>query len=327
MKELESPWVNWEGARNTPGAKDLIAKNPDLFGRQGDGIDLESSVERGNREDWIPARVALLKSKGLKEILRPLFCTVDMNLASRSQGPATRDLLVDRTFIGGSPGSVDKTVYLKAIADAGQKMIDGRTGDQLIGSKDGKALVDTVFGFTFPMRSTQDSDYTTELQNEQIVDIDVVKDILSIDFTRPIYSPTRCALLDQVPDLAPADMQFDKVRTALVTAFDGQQDPLAVELVASLKDEGDAANHDFAVKQFLSACAARGKSEPAAYAADLVRWGSHLRKAAKRARNEQNGGIIEFAETLPDDDLPEPSTGFDRATCKLPASVDVGGGQ
>jgi hypothetical protein len=278
------------------------------------------SVERANRDDWIPARVALLKTLGLKEVLRPLFCTVDMNLATRS-GPASHDMLVDRTFAGGNPGSVDDAVYRRAIADSGQKIIDGRSGKQLIGGKDNKPLVDTVFGFIFPMRSTQDADYTTELQNQQVVDVDVVKDILSIDFTRPIYSPTRCALLEQVPDgaVSAADMHFDKVRAALIAAFAGTKDPLAAQLLSNLQDQADAANHDFAVKQFLQACGTRGKREPAAYAADLVRWGSHLRKAVKRARNEQNGGIIEFAETLPDDDLPEPSAGFDPTTCKLPA--------
>jgi hypothetical protein len=318
MKELESPWVNWEGDRNTPGAKDVIAKNPELFGTQGDGVDLESSVETGNQDHWIPARVAFLKTLGLKEVLRPLFCSIDMNLTSKKTSAASRDLLVDRLFSGTSAGSVKKEEYLSAIANSGQKIIDGRTGEQLIGGKDQKPLVDTVFGFTFPMRSRQDTDYTTELQNQQIADIDLVKDILSIDFTRPIYSPTRCALLEQVPDVPVGDMRFDKVKSAFIAKLEGTQEPAARELLASLKNQGDAANHDFEVKKFLQACQARSQSEPSAYAADLVRWASHLRKAAERARNEENGGIIEFAETLPDDNLPEPSAGFDPVTCKLP---------
>jgi hypothetical protein len=253
----------------------------------------------------------------LKEVLRPLFCTIDMNLASSQQNPATPSLLVDVRFVGSaSPGSVASDVYQKAIADSGQKIVDGRTGEQLVG-RDGKQLVDTVFGFTFPMRSRQDSDYTTELMNQQIADIDLVKDILAVDFTRPVYSPTRCALVEQVPDVPASDMHFDKVKAALIAKLEGTPEPLAQQLLASLKNPRDASTHDFAVKQFLDACKGRSVSEPAAYAADLVRWASHLRKAAKRARNEENGGIIEFAETLPDDELPEPGAGLDPTTCKL----------
>jgi hypothetical protein len=226
--------------------------------------------------------------------------------------------MTDRIFSGSSLGNFKKEDYLAAIAAAGQKIVDGRTGAQLIGGKDNKPVADTVFGFTYPMRSRQDSDYTTELENQQIADIDLIKDILSIDFTRPLYSPTRCGLLDRVPDLPPESMHFDKVKDALVQAFDGAQDPAGAELAASLKNQGDAAVHDFAVKKFLDVCVARSKGEPAAYLKDLLRYASHLRKAAKRARNETNGGIIEFSETLPEDDLPEPTSGFDPVTCKLP---------
>src|SRR5207253_1300878 len=102
-------------------------------------------------------------------------------------------------FNGGSAGTIKKDVYLAELSAAGQSIIDGRSNRALIGGKDNKVLLDEVFGFTFPMRSRQDTDYTQELQNQQIADVDLVKDILSIDFTRPLYSPTRCQLLEQIP--------------------------------------------------------------------------------------------------------------------------------
>jgi hypothetical protein len=318
MKELESPWVSWEGDRITPGAKDVIAKSPDLFGKQGNGVDLENSVEEGNQNDWVPTRVAFLKTLGLKEVLRPLFCSVDMNLQSQRQSLSGSDIFVDRIFSPGGGGTVKPDVYLKAIADSGQMVVDGRTGRQIIGGKDNKPIADTVFGFTYPMKSRQDSDYVQELQNQQVVDIDFIKDVLSIDFTRPLYSPTRCGLLDQLPDVPASEMQFEKVKSAVIAKLEGTQEPVAQKLLASLKDDGDAGGHDFEIKKFLDACAARAKAEPEAYAADVLRYASHLRKAARRARNAKNGGIIEFAETLPVDNLPEPTSGFDPLTCKLP---------
>jgi hypothetical protein len=298
--------------------KDVISKNPALFGKQGDGVDLESSVEEGNQKDWIPTRVSILKPLGLKEVLRPVFCSIDMNLTSHSGGADASDLLFDRGFGVGTNATVDDKVYAAAIAKAGQSIVDGRNGHQLVGGKNNKPLTDTVFGFTFPMRSRQDTDYTTELQRQHIVDIDFVKDVLSIDFTRPLYSPTRCGMLDAMPDVAPADLQFDKVKAAVIAKLEGTQDPALAKLLANLKDPNDAAAHDFEVKKFVTACADRAKADGPAYAMDLLKYASHLRKAAKRAVNATNGGITEFEETLPADNLPEPTAGFDPVTCKLP---------
>jgi hypothetical protein len=315
MKELQSPWVNWEGARSTPGSQDVIGKNPALFGTQGNGVDLETSVERGNQDDWIPARVALLKKLGLKDVLRPLFCSTDMNLVSRNV-PNLQGLAFD-TLFRSNGGFVTFDQYNKAVATAKQRVVDGRSGQQLIGAG-GKPAVDTVFGFTFPERSTQDEDYVTELQNQHIVDIDFVKDVLIVDFTRPLYSPTRCKMLDSLPDVAETDMQFEKVKAAVIDKLKDTTDPALSQLLANLKDPTDAAVHDVAVSKFGDACSARLKSEPDVYVLDLLRYASHVRKAAKRARNAKNGGIIEFPETLPVDDLAEPTAGFDPVSCKLP---------
>jgi hypothetical protein len=315
MKELESPWVNWESNHSeTPGATDVIARFPALFGKRETGVDLESTVEEGNRNDWIPTRVAALKKLGLKEVLRPLFCATDMNLISTTSKP-TEDLFTDRVF-GGALSEGDFG-YAKAIADVGQEIIDGRTGKQLSG-KGNIPVVDTHFGFTHPMRSGQDSNYVDELQRQNIVDIDFVKDVAHIDFTRPLYSPVRCALLDQAPDVAAEDMTAPKIKAAWVKKLDGATDAPSAQLLASLKNEGDAHEHDADVKAFLAACDARATSDTAGFMRDVLRYASHLRLAAKRARNEKNGGIIEFAETLPVDNLPESHDAFKPATCKLP---------
>jgi hypothetical protein len=88
--------------------------------------------------------------------------------------------------------------------------------------------------------------------------------------------------------------------------------------VANLRDPQDATKHDEAVVRFVDTCRARSKSEPLAYTREVVRYASHLRRAARRLRNATNGGIIEFAETLPEDDLPEVTGAFDPTTCTLP---------
>jgi hypothetical protein len=113
-------------------------------------------------------------------------------------------------------------------------------------------------------------------------------------------------------------MHFDKVKAAVIAKLEGTQDPAARQLLANLKDPADAAVHDFAVRKFQQACEERRENDATNFVLDVLRYASHVRKAAKRARNATNGGIIEFKETLPVDDLPEPTGGLDPVTCKLP---------
>jgi hypothetical protein len=79
----------------------------------------------------------------------------------------------------------------------------------------------------------------------------------------------------------------------------------------------DAGSHDLAARNYVKACDERFKNDGANMLKDVLSYASHLRKAVKRAKNPTNGGIIEFAETLPVDDLPETTGAFDPVTCKL----------
>jgi hypothetical protein len=149
-----------------------------------------------------------------------------------------------------------------------------------------------------------------------------VKDILNVDFTRPIYSKTRCDMLNALdfsPELAPEAMKFDAVKKKVADAASKVQgqSPALQKLAANVADPTDAGKHDFEAASFLKACDARSQSDRAGYIKDYLSYASHLRQAVKRARNPVNGGIIEFAETLPVDNLPETKAAFDPKTCKL----------
>jgi hypothetical protein len=324
MKELDSPWNNWEstgtGGTMLPGAEDVATRNRDLFGDLSGGQNLEGKV-RGAVSDWTPARLTFLKSLGTKEVLRPLFCATDLNLLTSGIGEfqVRSELFVDSTFPlpGASIGGVvDGDVYASVLKETGQRIVDGRTGNALV--VDGHPVADTFFPFVIPIRSAQDEAYVEELQHEGVADSDFVKDVLSIDFTRPVFSALRCRLLDAAPDLAAEDMTAAKLKAAFIAKLASSSEPVAMQLVANLRDPSDGAKHDEAAVAFLDACRGRASSEPLAYTRDLVRYASHLRRAARRARNPTNGGVIEFAETLPADNLPETTSEFDPKTCKLP---------
>ena len=107
MKELRSPWVHWEGDTETPGADDLIKKHKLTLGQKADGINLESVVESGN-DAYNEKRIEKLKSISVEEVLRPLFCTMDINLNS---GTGDTNLFVDNEVSGGGFISFDDAIY------------------------------------------------------------------------------------------------------------------------------------------------------------------------------------------------------------------------
>lgn len=307
MKELRSPWVNWEPDFETPGITEILEKHADKFGTRGDGVDLEGTVAGTNQTDWIPARIKAAKAQGLKEVLRPLFCTMDVNIDS---GFIPSNFFTDGLFRTFSSIDVSGEDYQAAIAKRGQKIIDGRTRQQIRNAA-GQPVLDTVAGFSVPVRSAQDDNYVFALIQARIVDIDFVKDVLSIDMGRPTFSPTRCGLLDLAPNVPAAQMTSANVKKAFVGALASATSPAAKELLASLKNEADAGSHDLAAKKFMEACDKRFEADKAGMLDDVLTYASHLRLAARRTN------IMEFAETLPFDDRPESKAAFDPVTCKL----------
>ena len=204
MKELSAPWLHWEGDTTTPGADELIDNHEDLGG-QTDGIEVEDIVRDGN-SDWNETRAQhLLASGDLRRVLEPLFCTVEVNLDTAVSSSSTTPsripakALVDTELASGSV-EVTADIYKDAIAAANQRVMG--FGGQLTDA-DGEPVVDTHFGFAFPERGHADRDYIEKLQDLGVIDRDFELDVLAVDLTNPLFSRTRCDLLDFVPDVGP----------------------------------------------------------------------------------------------------------------------------
>jgi len=194
MKELDIPWVHWTGHFQTPGTNKVIDANKDDLGSESSGANMEGLTNSGNRE-WTKTRVtnALNPDRSTVEaLLKPLFCTIEPNLdnaadfenSSVSDLPA--DFFVDPQLKGfGSVGMTD-AVYTAARTAAGSNI-------------PGLNKPDTIFKFTFVERSKADDMYVNELESRAIIDQDFITDVLMVDFTRPIFSDTRCSLLQFAP--------------------------------------------------------------------------------------------------------------------------------
>lgn len=227
MKEINNPWLHWEGDADTPGAAALIDAHDDL-GTHSDGAELEQLVVQGNAE-WMEIWMKdLLEAGDVAPLLRPLFCDVELNVgtATRAVGDDVRFLpalaLIDDTFDTGSfPLEVKLThaAYEAATAAAGQRVEHG--GQPLLDA-DGRPFADTIFKIPFVHRGRLDQAFVTRLEQIGAVDHDFVLDVLSVDMTRPIGSAERCALLEFAPTLpalvqpAPEAMAFAAVAEKFV---------------------------------------------------------------------------------------------------------------
>jgi hypothetical protein len=324
MKELNSPWHSWS---NTNIHSDAVFKQfGKQLGQEQDGINQERRTEDANTE-WDKTRVKLLKDQGVSEVLRPLFCTLTFNLqatGSADVGNIPGEFFVDSqsgpeigfTDLGfnGQGVSFDSKIYAAAIAASGQKVVD-RNGRQL--SNKGKPVVGSPSGFIFPKKGDIDRRYISELVNQKIIDKDFVQDVLHVDFTRPVFSPDRCALVDKAPKLSAGDMTADKIREGFKKSLASDSSDAAKALVTALGDTNDGAAHQKEIDTFFTTCNARPKD---AMVKDILQYNAHLRAAAKSHRtNTPDGpqGIIEFPETLPTDTFGDTSKSFDPGTCEL----------
>ena len=315
MKELNSPWVHWEGDTQTPGLEGLFSASPNLLGSRGSGVDMESKVNNGNTS-YVPKRIAFLKTKSVAEVLRPLFCTMDINLQSAG-GTSVPTSIRNEVFLDPAWQSFDSPPinaadYTALVAQFKQR-IAGNGGNQLK-DKAGKPVDDTFFKFTFPERSAIDVTYVQQLVATKVVDDDFVKDVLDIDFTRPIFSPTRCGLLKFAPTLAADKMTPDAIRDGFKTALAADTSAAGKKLAANLAAAGDAAAHKAEVDKYLTACKARDKK---AFLTDVFAFVAHQRKAARANVANSRQGIIEFSETMVTDDIPDTTKALDPVDCTL----------
>ena len=102
MKELNAPWVHWEGSFDTPGADTLI-ENRELLGTVSNGIELEQRIVKPGNTRWNETRIDHLLARGdVAELLRPLFCPVEVNIASGSDRGVDADFFSDPRFGSGN---------------------------------------------------------------------------------------------------------------------------------------------------------------------------------------------------------------------------------
>lgn len=270
MKELEPPHNDWwkvgrkfdlgpfklrAGDSPTDPAH-VAARLFDETKEAADADNLSAQVKRGvNR---------LLAARGkqggggqnLRQLLRPLFTTVEMNLvsdrapfkerqASNEAVEVPQDFFVDARLAGKrQPVPVKVSLYKGALREAESRFAPGET----------PGLQETHHAFLVPARSHIDNQVIDALISQGTLDEELVADVLAVDFTTPVFSPARAALLRHVPEKA---QTADDLRRQLIAALKNAPpaDRAAQELLANLTDPSrTAAAHRQAANAYLAAC-------------------------------------------------------------------------
>jgi hypothetical protein len=331
MKELILPWANWDGptgihfngGTTSPGSDVVFQQLVTALGLpkattfHATGDMLQNVVQEGVGI-WNPTRLSTLAGKDTPSLLRPLFCTVEVNLQTapdlhQPMGSFGSDFFVNsgRFNIFTAPTvEVTNSAYTATVT-AHQKVVD-ESGAPIAVS--GKKLVDTAFAFNHPFASFADNDYIADVA--KVTSDALVDAIVSVDFTTPVFSDRRCGLIAHVPKV-PVDLQHPAAYAKAITdglvanlnaASPAKGSPEA-ELLANLQDP---AGPQPRVTAFLTACAARGNKDPKGLMLDALTVES-LRRARFRKL-----AIFEHRELLPDDDLkPTASAHLDPVDCTL----------
>ncbi len=306
MKELAAPWLHWEGDTTTPGASEFITAHEDLLGSHANGITMEGLVRAGN-SSWSQTRLAHLKEIGdTKSLLRPLFCTMEVNLESAessdngaSEGDASSGRLSGTIFsgrLGFGSLSFSSEQYDGVIRANGQ-VLEGLPADK----------IDTVFGLTTVVPGAEDEEFVDALIADGIIDDSIAQAVLAVDFTRSVFSDDRCGLLDSVPGIPLADLNAAGVRAALIGAFSGAAEGSpGAELFNNLQNGDAISGH---VSAFSDACQARtetqtitfqknGSSQSLEVPSMLVDYMKVVSQIRDRAREMP---VFEFPQTMPSD--------------------------
>lgn len=227
IREFDSPWVHWEHNFASPKTDELreaavTEDGLEYLGIFRDGASLENAT-RVENEEWNTVRIPKVleimaresgseRSLTTGDLLRPLMCTDEFHIGNvvGRRGGSINSLKVGRAIIDRAFGrlnsvSVNEVTVKSEIENAGWFLAGffaAPLADLIAFLKSVNPDFDlelrpreTIGGVTFLQRSQIDLDYQEKLDDAGIVKAKLRNALLSIDFTRAIFSEERCGLI------------------------------------------------------------------------------------------------------------------------------------
>lgn len=269
MKELAAPHDSW-WTNDRPldlGALRIAPEFKSILASLHSADELEKWIKAG--DDKLLASEPYWKKRSavsLQEQLRPIFCEQEVNLASDLQpleGPATTILaptgfFVDPRLAPDVDGvSIDKTLYTDALTLFGAQFVDYQSGS-FQNSVQPINQIDADHAFETPVKAHSDILLADRMIKSGLVDQKFVFDVISVDMTRPMFSPKRCGMLQLVPGGLPAA----DWRTKLMQSLANSTQAGAAELLANMRDAARTpAWHQARAKKLLQMVQANAKQQ------------------------------------------------------------------
>jgi hypothetical protein len=243
MKELSSPHDSWWRTRR-----------PLDFGAMRIAVELKPIVENVVTADdfaqWIKAGDDKLVNSApywkkrsalpLQEQLRPIFCEQEVNLDSDPEpleGPsltiaAPVGAFVDQRLVPDVPAvTISKVLYVNALTLFKSQFFDYQSGN-FPNSVQPVNQIDADHAFEVPVKSHSDMLVAQKMISSGLIDEKFLYDVISVDMTRPMFSPSRCRLLQLVPGSAPTPNWKAQFQQNLANS----SWPAAKELLANMND-------------------------------------------------------------------------------------------
>jgi hypothetical protein len=243
MKELKTPHDSW-----------WRTVRPLDFGALRIAVELKSIVDNVVTADdfsqWIKAGDAKLlssvpywnkrKALPLQEQLRPIFCEQEVNLESDFEPLEGPDLNIEApigAFIDSrlvpdvEAVKIGKVLYVNALKLFNAQFFDYQSGN-FPNSVQPVNQLDADHAFEVPVKAYSDMLLAQKMIDSGLIDEKFLFDVISVDMTRPMFSPTRCRMLQLVPSSAPTPDWKAQFKQNLANS----SWPGAKELLANMND-------------------------------------------------------------------------------------------
>lgn len=244
MKELRRPWAHWHSMNNSIpraifGAASEFNTDPLFQDLQG-AETLEDIIRAGVRR-WTATRFASHLTGGtlneLREYMRQVLWCTSINLVSSrkifSNTTATTFDLPSTFFF-----DLAAINSLSLLLDENSQVVPARLIDveaasyraavaqkQLAVTEDDGSSTptqmpgDTHFAFMVPERAFEDEVIIEELVQQEVLSAKLGLCLILVDFTNPVFSPDRAALLQYVPESITAGAKGSALDAAMVAAI------------------------------------------------------------------------------------------------------------
>jgi hypothetical protein len=319
MKELRSPWINWDSPEARIQASvfaqdDPLRQHPWFAERDRIGaITCEEAVARPSIRRWARTRMEAVKHAGTVQrparILRQVLETPAVNLISShvESGLANNIDVIElpQTFFVDSealveleelglpappPFAVPSEIYRQSLETFGFRMSDGNRFER---------AGNTHFAFLVPERAFEDLVVEAEAIRIGMLTPKLAATLLMVDFANPVFSSPRAALMRHVPGPGPVEDFSDRMSDAVLAA--GQGAPLGSpeKEFAALWSAGEGWKERYAglLQAYYASVTQRLKTQEG--------FDAYVRLAESRREHVRSMPITESPLLFPETDIPK----------------------